>query len=79
MKLPLWKSRVAERNFVNFPTLDTFVKENSAVLEDGMIDKIQILVTNYLDLLIDNLESYFPKEQSHYLEKNSWVIDVSIY
>ena len=73
-KLPLWKARVAEINFVDFPTLDKFVQENIVVFKDKFIGRIQKLISNHLDLLQDNMECYFSKERTAYLEENSWIL-----
>ena len=74
MKLPLWKKRVESNNFSDFPILNNFIEEYQG-FEGSLMVELRELILAHLDLLQENFDSYFPKEQTSYLEANSWIFN----
>ena len=74
LKIPLWKKRVKSQNFSDFPMLDNFIDECEEGFAESVMTDLVPLILAHLELLQENFENYFPKEQSSYLEANTWVL-----
>ena len=74
LKIPLWKKRVKSQNFSDFPMLDNFIDECEEGFAEFVMTDLVPLILAHLELLQENYENYFPKEQSSYLEANTWVL-----
>ena len=74
LKIPLWKKRVKSQNFSDFPLLDNFIDECEEDFAESVMTDLVPLILAHLELLQENFENYFPKEQSSYLQANTWVL-----
>ena len=74
LKIPLWKKRVKSQNFSDFPMLGNFIDECEESFAESVMTDLVPLILAHLELLQENFENYFPKEQSSYLEANTWVL-----
>ena len=74
LKIPLWKKRVKSQKFSDFPILDNFIDECEEGFAESVMTDLVPLMLAHLELLQENFENYFPKEQTSYLEANTWVL-----
>ena len=54
--------------------LDNFIDECEKGFAESLMTDLVPLILAQLELLQENFENYFPKEQSSYLEANTWVL-----
>ena len=68
------RSPISTQNFSDFPMLDNFIDECEEDFAESVMTDLVPLILAHLELLQENFENYFPKEQSSYLEANTWVL-----
>ena len=54
--------------------LNNFIDECEEGFAESVMTDLMPLILAHLELLRENFENYFPKEQSSYLEANTWVL-----
>ena len=54
--------------------MDNFIEEYEEGFAESVMTDLVPLILAHLELLQENFENYFPKEQSSYLEANTWVL-----
>ena len=54
--------------------LDNFIDECEEGFAESVMTDLVPLILAHLKLLQENFENYFPKEQSFYVEANTWVL-----
>lgn len=67
-KLPLWKRRIENKNFANFPLLDNCVSKIEDVCGIGDISvpmELEQAIATHLDELAKSLDGYFPTRESY--------------
>jgi len=75
MKIPLWKNNDLSKNFNDFPLLSQYMQESGWEFEDvSTEEKLSALTVAHLNLLADNLNTYFPENIHTFLAENSWII-----
>ncbi|XP_029650700.1 zinc finger BED domain-containing protein 5-like [Octopus sinensis] len=69
-KLVFWKNCINNRNYECFDTFETFVRENKAKADDGII----IEISEHLNRLNESFEFYFHKEMNT-MQQKRWIMN----
>ncbi|XP_036358063.1 zinc finger BED domain-containing protein 5-like [Octopus sinensis] len=69
-KLVLWKNHINNQNYDCFETFETFVMENKAKVDDGLI----IEISEHLNKLNESFEFYFHKEMNT-MQQKRWIMN----
>ena len=67
-KLKLWRQRLENNNFANFPLLDEVVSYGSAINDEVSCNELQELLpvfTEHLQKLQRSFENYFPEQMQY--------------